>query len=63
MSTNSDTVTIEGIEDIDINTATDATAIQCKYLSKPKFINSAVREPIILMLQHFVNSTTPNNYI
>lgn len=59
---NADSITIEGIEDIDINTATDATTIQCKYLSKPRFINSAVREPITLMLDHFVNPTTPNNY-
>lgn len=59
---NADSITIEGIEDIDINTATDATTIQCKYLSKPRFINSAVREPITLMLDHFVNPTTPNNF-
>jgi hypothetical protein len=62
LRTNSDSITIEGIEDIDINTATDATTIQCKYLSKPRFINSAVREPITLMLDHFVNPSTPNNY-
>lgn len=59
---NDDSITIEGIEDIDINTATDATTIQCKYLSKPRFINSAVREPIMLMLDHFISSTNPNNY-
>jgi hypothetical protein len=59
---NTDSITIEGIEDIDINTATEATTIQCKYLSKPRFTNSAVREPITLMLDHFVNPATPNNY-
>lgn len=58
---NTDSITIEGIEDIDINTATDITTVQCKYLSKPRFINSAVREPICLMLDHFVNPATPNN--
>lgn len=62
LQSNTDTITVEGLEDIDINTATDATAVQCKYLSKPRFINSAVREPIILMLDHFVNPSTPNNY-
>lgn len=56
-----DEITIEGIEDIDIN-STDETTIQCKYLSKPNFINSAVREPIILMLDHFINPTTSNSY-
>jgi hypothetical protein len=53
-----DSVTLEGIEDIDIHTATDTTAVQCKYLSKPKFIHSAVKDPIILMLSHFVSSTS-----
>lgn len=61
LPTDSDSVIIEGIEDIDINTATDATTVQCKYLSKPRFINSAVRDPITLMLDHFVNPATPNN--
>ena len=56
-----DEVIIEGVEDIDIN-STDETTIQCKYLSKPNFINSAVREPITLMLDHFVNPKTSNNY-
>lgn len=56
-----DEITIEGIEDIDINSTEDST-IQCKYLSKPNFINSAVREPIILMLDHFINPSTSNSY-
>lgn len=56
-----DLITIEGIEDIDIN-STDETTIQCKYLSKPNFINSAVREPIILMLDHFINPKTSNTF-
>jgi len=49
-----DVVTVEGIEDIDIFTATESTAIQCKYLSMPKFTKSCVRKPITLMLDHFV---------
>lgn len=62
LNADADSITIEGIEDIDLETATETTAIQCKYLSKPRFINSAVREPIILMLDHFVNPSTPNDY-
>lgn len=61
LPTDSDSVIIEGIEDIDITTATDTTTVQCKYLSKPTFINSAVRAPITLMLNHFTNPATPNN--
>lgn len=62
LQSSNDTITVEGVEDIDINTATDTTAVQCKYLSKPRFIYSAVREPIILMLNHFVDDNTPNDY-
>jgi len=57
----SDSIIVEGIEDIDIITATETSTVQCKYLSKPRFINSAVREPIILMLDHFINPSTPND--
>ncbi len=61
LSGENESIDIEGIEDIDINTVNETIVVQCKYLSKPKFINSAVREPIILMLDHFVDTTTPNN--
>jgi len=60
----SDVIAIEGIEDIDIHTATESTAVQCKYLSKQNFTNSSVREPITLMLDHFVlNQSSPINYV
>lgn len=61
LSSNADAVTVEGIEDIDINTLNEAETIQCKYLSKSHFTNSAVREPITLMLAHFIAITTANN--
>jgi len=62
LQNDSDSVIVEGIEDIDIQTATDETTVQCKYLSKPRFINSAVREPIILMLEHFINTPSHLKY-
>jgi len=61
LQNDSDSIVVEGIEDIDINTVNENTTVQCKYLSKPKFINSAVREPIILMLDHFTRPNTPKN--
>ena len=62
LNADSDYVVIEEIEDIDINSATEYTAVQCKYLSKPQFTNSSVRKPITLMLEHFINSSSSNNY-
>lgn len=61
LTKDSDSITVEGIEDIDIRTATETTAVQCKYLSKPHFVNSAVRKPIVLMIDHFINPKTPND--
>ncbi len=60
---NNEFIVIEGIvEDIDIHTATENSTVQCKYLSKPNYTYSAVREPIIKMMEHFINPATPNNF-
>lgn len=48
----SSVVTVEGIEDIDVESATAIEAIQCKYLSVRKFSLALIREPIQLMLNH-----------
>lgn len=49
----SDEIVVEGIEDIDINTSTDETAIQCKYYAKTEYNHSVISKPIRLMLDHF----------
>ncbi len=46
-------VTIEGVEDVDIKTATEVTAIQCKYYEKTEYNHSVIAEPIRLMLRDF----------
>ncbi|WP_282075866.1 DUF4297 family anti-phage-associated protein [Maribacter aquivivus] len=46
-------ITVEGIEDIDIDNATIETAVQCKYHSKKEYNHSVVAKPIRLMLNHF----------
>ncbi|WP_296148958.1 DUF4297 family anti-phage-associated protein [uncultured Flavobacterium sp.] len=53
LKNDSDSITVEGIEDIDIKTATDATAIQCKYYAKSDYNHSKIAKPIRLMLNHF----------
>ncbi len=53
LSNNEDEITVEGIEDIDIGTSNETTAIQCKYYSKTEYNHSAISKPIRLMLQHF----------
>lgn len=46
-------VCIEGIEDIDIVSANETSAIQCKYYAKTEYNHSVIKQPIILMLKHF----------
>jgi hypothetical protein len=48
-----DMVTIEGVEDIDLSTATETTAIQCKYYSKSEYNHSVIAGSIRLMLSDF----------
>lgn len=43
-------ITIEGIEDVDIKTITEETAVQFKYQSKINGTDSILRKPIKLML-------------
>lgn len=48
-----DTLLVEGVEDVDIKTATETTAIQCKYYEKTEYNHSVIAEPIRMMLNHF----------
>jgi len=48
-------VTIEGIEDVDIETVTETTAIQCKYYANQEYNHSLIGKPIRFMLSHFMD--------
>jgi hypothetical protein len=48
-----DSILIEGIEDVDITTDTDETAVQCKYYAKTEYNHSVIAKPIRQMLTHF----------
>lgn len=48
-----DTITIEGIEDVDIGSGDKTKAIQCKYYAKTEYNHSVIGKPIRLMLEHF----------
>jgi hypothetical protein len=51
-----DSVEIECTEDIDIRTATDVTAIQCKYYAKTEYNHSAIKDAVKHMASHFKQS-------
>lgn len=48
-----DSIEIECIEDIDIRTATDVTATQCKYYAKTEYNHSVIKDALKHMLSHF----------
>lgn len=50
---NNDSVTVEGIEDVDIKTVDEKTVIQCKYYAKTEYNHSVIAKPIRLMLNHY----------
>ena len=48
-----DSITVEGIEDVDIKLASEETAVQCKYYAGTEYNHSVISKPIRLMLTHF----------
>jgi len=50
---NTDSIVVEGIEDIDVCTATEQTAVQCKYYAKTEYNHSVIGKPIRFMLSHY----------
>lgn len=51
-----DYVEIECTEDIDIRTATEVTATQCKYYAKTEYNHSAIKDAVKHMVSHFKES-------
>lgn len=48
-----DVVQIECIEDIDVHTASESTAIQCKYYEHTEYNHSLIKDAVQYMLTHF----------
>jgi len=49
-------ITVEGIEDLDIENIIDTTVIQCKYYASKNFSLVALRPAIIFMIENFLKS-------
>lgn len=48
-------VVLEGMEDVDIKTATETTAVQCKYYAGTDYSHSKIAQPIRFMLKDYIN--------
>ena len=55
-----DFVTIEGIEDVDISTANEETAVQCKYYAGTNYNHSKIKNSVIWMVKHFKYNQSTN---
>ncbi|MDY4342070.1 DUF4297 family anti-phage-associated protein [Xanthomonas sp. LF07-6] len=53
LSSEDDSIEIECTEDIDIRTATEVTATQCKYYAKTEYNHSVIKDAIKHMASHF----------
>lgn len=53
LANDSDSISIECVEDIDLQTASDVTAVQCKYYAKTEYNHSVIKEAVRYMLSHF----------
>ena len=53
LSSPDDSIDVEGIEDVDIRTATEVTAVQCKYYSGTEYNHSVIKSAVMYMLRHF----------
>jgi hypothetical protein len=49
-----DSVDIENIEDVDIHSCAEDTAVQCKYYAGTEYNHSIIAKPIRLMLNHYL---------
>lgn len=49
-------VTIEGVEDIDIENGDKIKFVQCKYYEETDFNNSIIKKPIQLMFRHYLKN-------
>ena len=61
-----DSIMIEGIEDVDVSSASEETAIQCKYYEHTEYNHSVIAPAIRLMLDHYKKvvegNAAPINY-
>lgn len=53
LANDTDSISIECVEDIDLRTASDVTAVQCKYYAKTEYNHSVIKEAMRYMLSHF----------
>lgn len=54
-------VTVEGVEDIDLDDGDERAFVQCKYYEGTEYNHSVIKEAVIHMLRHFHAAGCPTN--
>lgn len=54
-------ITVEGVEDIDLDDGSESAFVQCKYYEGTEYNHSVVKEAIIHMLRHFHAAGCPSD--
>ena len=57
-NSDADSICIEGIEDVDLNTVDETTAIQCKYYAGTEYNHSVIAQPLRYMIDHYLSNTS-----
>ena len=53
-------ITVEGVEDIDLNDGDKSTFVQCKYYESTEYNHSKIKDAVIQMLRHFHAAGCPS---
>ena len=53
-------ITVEGIEDVDVQAAGEDSLIQCKYYESTDYNHSVIKDAVVQMLRHFHQNNQAN---
>lgn len=56
-------VTVEGVEDIDLDDGDESAFVQCKYYEGTEYNHSVIKEAVIHMLRHFHAAGCPSDQV
>lgn len=56
-------ITVEGVEDIDLDDGVDSAFVQCKYYEGTEYNHSVIKEAVIHMMRHFHAAGCPSNQV
>ena len=56
-------ITVEGIEDVDLADGNDSAFVQCKYYEGTEYNHSVIKDAVIHMLRHFHAAGCPSNQV